>query len=418
MAVSIYRQGTLALIITKASLPYINNLGDKRINFEIFHSPELIGALLAGIIATGFIAGLYPAWLISKFQPAITLKSATSVADPRSSMLRKGLVVMQFSISIALLIALMFIGKQMNFLKNKNLGFDKENIVIVPIPDKVKSQAFSTELARITSITDISLSTSAPSGGGHWGTIMSLKDRDDPARQPVTTILADNRYCKMYDMQLKEGRFLIPSDTSAVSESVPEGQRFPRVVVNEKLVKALGFKSNKVALGNRFWIGMNGWRAEITGVIADFNISSLHEEIQPTLITQFAPWYDRANLKIAAHTDISETMTRIEAAWKKSFPTGVFEFSFLDEKLDALYKSESRLYVLFKIFSASGHADLLSWIMGSCHICGAEANQRNWYQKSAWRHSHQHHRYAFGRLPEARSHCYIDCLSACVLCNV
>ena len=362
--------GVFAVLITKASLPFINNLGNRRISFDIFQSPELVGWLLTGILLTGLVAGLYPAWLISKFHPALTLKSAMVSSDPKSSFLRKGLVVLQFSISIGLLIALMFIGKQMNFLKTKNLGFDKENIVIIPFPDNLvgispfgnypisKKDVLTNGLKGIRGIRDISFSTSAPSGSGHWGTLMSLNDRDDPARQPVTTILADENYCRMYGMQLREGRFFNLSDTSAISESLPEGQRFPKVVVNEKLVRALGFESNKKALGTRFWIGMNGWRAEITGVISDFNIASLHEEIKPTLITQFAPWYDKVNVKIAASSNIFETMIAIESSWKKAFPEEVFEFNFLDEQLDAQYKSESRLYILFKIFS--GLAMLIS----------------------------------------------------------
>ena len=350
--------GVFAVLITKASLPYINNLGNRRISFDIFQSPELVGWLLTGIVLTGLIAGLYPAWLISKFHPAVTLKSTMVSSDPKSSFLRKGLVVLQFSISVSLLIALIFIGKQMNFLKTKNLGFDKENIVLVPFPDNSKKDVLTNDFKEIKGIRDISFSTSAPSGGGHWGTLMSLKDRDDPARQPVTIILADENYCRMYGMQLREGRFFNLSDTTAISESLPEGQRFPKVVVNEKLVRALGFQSNKAALGTRFWIGMNGWRAEITGIISDFNIASLHEEIKPTLITQFAPWYDKVSVKIAASGNIPETMMAIESSWKKAFPQEVFEFNFLDEQLDALYKSESRLYTLFKIFS--GLAMLIS----------------------------------------------------------
>lgn len=354
----VFISSVLAVLITKASLPYLNDLGNRQISFDIFQSPELMGWLLTGVAFTGLVAGLYPAWLISKFHPAVTLKSTMVASDPKSSFLRKGLVVLQFSISVSLLIALIFIGKQMNFLKNKNLGFNKDNIVIVPFPDKSKKDALTNDLRQVPGIRDISFSTSAPSGGGHWGTLMSLKDRDDPARQPVTTILADENYCKMYGMQLKAGRLFNASDTTAVSGSLPEGQKFPKVVVNERLVKALGFPSNTAALGNRFWVGINGWRAEITGVISDFNIASLHEEIKPTMITQFAPWYDKVNVRIAATGNASEIMTGIESAWKKAFPAEVFEFNFLDEQLDALYKSESRLYTLFKIFS--GLAMLIS----------------------------------------------------------
>src|SRR4029079_19672495 len=148
------------------------------------------------------------------------------------------------------------------------------------------------------------------------------------------------------------------ADTSAVSESLPEEQRFPKCVVNEKLVKELGFESVNAALGNRFWVGINGWHAEITGVVADFNIGSLHEAIKPTLITQYLPFCEKIGIKIKAGADIPPVISKISNSYKKVFPSGIFEFNFLDQQLDALYRSEVRLYSLFKIFS--GLAMLIS----------------------------------------------------------
>ena len=97
---------------------------------------------------------------------------------------------------------------------------------------------------------------------------------------------------------------------------------------------------------------MNGWTADIVGVVGDFNISSLHEAIKPMLVTQYDPFYDKANIKIRSGANIPETIAALTHAWKTAFPKGVFEVNFLDQKLDAQYKTESRLYDLFKIFSA------------------------------------------------------------------
>jgi ABC-type antimicrobial peptide transport system permease subunit len=163
--------------------------------------------------------------------------------------------------------------------------------------------------------------------------------------------MTDEKFCQMYGLHLKTGRFFTIADTSAISESIPEGLRFPKSVVNEKLVKELGFASNEEALGKRFWIGMNGWHAEITGVVADFNIGSLHEAIKPTLITQFMPFAEKVGIKIQAGTDIPGVITQVNTSYKKIFPDGIFEYNFLDQQLDALYKSEIRLFSLFKIFS-------------------------------------------------------------------
>ncbi|HYV53136.1 MAG TPA: FtsX-like permease family protein, partial [Chitinophagaceae bacterium] len=346
----------LAVIITKLSLPYINDLAEKQISFDILHSPSLFLSLLIGIFLTALMAGIYPAFIITRFHPATTLKTGSVNATPQSAWLRKGLVVTQFSISVCLLIGLLLIGKQMNYMQHKDLGFDKDNIAMVSVPfeeDTKKKLLFDNELRNIPGVKGWSFSTSPPSGadGIHWGTVMSMIGQSDPNQKRVTTIMTDDKFCSLYELKLKAGRFFNSSDTNAVAGSIPEGQRFPKCVVNEKLVEELGFQSSQAALGKRFWIGMNGWNAEIVGVVADFNIGSLHEAIKPTLITQFLPFCDKVGIKIQAGTDIPAVISKINLGYKKAYPSGIFEFNFLDQQLDALYRSEVRLYSLFKIFS-------------------------------------------------------------------
>jgi ABC-type antimicrobial peptide transport system permease subunit len=177
----------------------------------------------------------------------------------------------------------------------------------------------------------------------------------------------------MYNLQLKSGRFPEVSDTNSLSESLPEDRRVAKSVVNEKLVKALGFESNEAALGKQFWIGVSVGKAEIVGVIADFNTGSLHEEIKPALITQDVRWANNANIKIAADADIPAIVNKVGQSFKKIFPQGVFEFNFLDQQLDALYKTEARLFNLFKIFA--GLAILIS-CLGLWGLISFAAQQR------------------------------------------
>jgi hypothetical protein len=180
---------------------------------------------------------------------------------------------------------------------------------------------------------------------------MSVIGDKDPNQKHVTTIMTDDKFCLLYGLRLKAGRFFDIADTSAVSESLPEGHRRAKSVVNEKLVQELGFESPQAALGKQFWVGMNGWNPEIVGVVADFNIGSLREAIEPTLLTQYLPFCEKLSIKIQAGTDIPAMLRKINASYKKAFPAGIFEFNFLDQQLDALYKTEARLYSLFKIFS-------------------------------------------------------------------
>ncbi len=242
----------LGILIVKLSLPYINNLTEKQIGFNIAESPVLLLWLLTGVLFTALMAGIYPSWIITKFKPVAVLKSGSISTNPGSSKLRKGLVVTQFSISICLLIALLLIGKQMNFMQTKNLGFDKDNIVIVPLPDwetnksDLKQKALlSNELSAIPQVSGWTYSSSPPSGNkdAHWGTMMSTKGQGDPSQKGVTMILTDDKFCSLYNMRLKAGRFFNQADTSAVSGSLPRDQLFPKSVVNEKLIQELGYES-------------------------------------------------------------------------------------------------------------------------------------------------------------------------------
>lgn len=374
--------GLLAVAVTQASLPYLNRLLDKKITFDLFQSPELAGGLLAGIILTALFAGFYPAWLISTFNPVASLKTGwTTAAAPKSAgnggaWLRKVLVVTQFSLSVAMFIAVALIARQVHYLRSKNLGFDKDNVVNVPIPfspRNSKAPVFAAELSKIPQLKDFSFATATPSSDDHWGTAMSLSDRDDPNRREMTLILADDRYCPVYGMQLLAGRVNVPSDTNAVSSRVPAEQRVLKSVVNKRLVEELQLGSPEAAVGKRFWCGFWVGKVEIVGVVADFNTGSLREAVKPTLITQMRNFYSQASIRIGAGSDVPETLAAIESAWKKAVPDGVYEFEFLDEQIDAYYKAEMRLYSLFKIFA--GLAMLIS-CLGLWGLATFAARQR------------------------------------------
>jgi putative ABC transport system permease protein len=356
--VLVFVAAVLGTIIAKLALPSVNALAGKQITFFILQSPGLMLSLLVGVLLTALLAGLYPAWVITKFRPASILKSGSANSNPYAAFFRKGLVVTQFTISVCLLIAVMLIGKQMNFMRHRDLGFDKDNVITMNLPgdenSQLKRDLLKRELSTLPQVKGIAYSTSPPSGGEntHWSTLMSPVGLSDPGRQRVTTIYADDEYCSLYNLKLIAGRFFTAQDSSSVSESLPEGQRFSKSVVNEKLIQALGFNSPAAALGKRFWTGMNGWWAEIVGVVQDFNVGSLREAIQPTLIAYFPVVAEKASVKIAAGADIPSAIAGINAGFKKAYPSGIFDFSFLDQQLDALYKSEMRLFSLFKIFSA------------------------------------------------------------------
>jgi len=351
--------GVFAVALTQLLVPFLNNMMSKGISFDLFNSPVLMISLLLGLTITGLLAGIYPAWIIARFNPTTTLKVGVVSASGGSSWLRKGLVVAQFTVSACLLMAVILMAQQVDYLRSKDLGFDKDNVVVVDVTDPKKTASIlSQELSTVPAIAGVSFSTSTPSGFGHWGTPMSRIKRDDPARKPMTLIIADDKYEKLYDFKLLAGRNLQASDTNNISRAIPEEQRFMNAVVNEKLVQELGFESNEAAIGQRIYIGFNEGRVDIVGVVANFNQGPLSAATTSVLITSTPNLYDKAGIKIAAGSNIPETLAAIEAAWKKTFPEGVFSYKFLDEQIDAYYKAEERLFNLFKIFA--GVAMLIS----------------------------------------------------------
>ena len=147
---------------------------DKEIIFHPFQSPVFIAVFLPAILFTGLLAGLYPAWIIAKFNPVAILKTGSITTGAQgSSWLREALVVTQFTISAGLLITLLLIAQQVNYIRNNNLGFNKDNILNVEITDSHKAPAFASELGKIPQVKDFSFATATPSNNGHWGSDMS-----------------------------------------------------------------------------------------------------------------------------------------------------------------------------------------------------------------------------------------------------
>ncbi|MEJ1240897.1 FtsX-like permease family protein [Chryseolinea sp. T2] len=347
-----FTAGLLAIGLSQIALPYMNTILNKDITFSILESPLVLAIIVTGVFTTGLLAGIYPAYIIARFNPAITLKATSgSVGSSGSSWVRKGLVVVQFVVSAGLLISVLAMSQQVDYLRSREIGFDHENILNVPIQGADKAQVFKNEILRIPGVVDVSFATATPSNNGHWGTIMSPTNGDDPARQHITMILADDNFCRMYGFKLLAGRLLVPQDTSYASDKLPREQQIMRVVVNESTVRGLGFSSNEEAINRKFWIGMNSGNAEIVGVVADFNTSSLHEAIKPTLIMINYRMAGQAGIKLAAGIDLPSTTSRISDIWNKVYTTGVFEYKFLNDQLDAFYKAESNLYALFRIFA-------------------------------------------------------------------
>ena len=363
----------LAIFVVNMSLSTVNSLLSKELTLSSIFGPGFILLFLVSIVSISVLTGIYPAILTSKFQPIVALKSSVNSSDKNSAFFRKGLVVTQFAISIALLVSLLFMSQQMDYFFNKELGFDKDNVVVVANPETDKNAVFGTELKKIPEIKQVSFSGNAPGIEYNWITVMSEKSLDDPGRKDVNVVFADEAFYELYDIQPIAGRVSLAKDTLAISSTLAKELHSPKLVVNETLVREMGYASADAAIGKKFNFGINNWKGEIVGVVPDFHNASLHEAVLPVMMFAFPKYHRKTGIKISANSDVPAVLTAIKSAWEKTHPDKIYDYQFLDERIQHNYETESQLYALFKLFA--GLAMLIS-CLGLWGLATFTAHQR------------------------------------------
>jgi ABC-type antimicrobial peptide transport system permease subunit len=331
----------LAVVIAALILPFISKILDKPLSFSMVDYAGIILFLSALTVIVTMLAGFYPSIVLSQFNPINALKNKMT-AGTKGIWLRRGLVVFQFVIAQALIIGTLIIVKQMNYFTNRPLGFDQSAIVNIPFPgDSVgtsKLDYLRKELASINSIQSISFSSNTPveDDNDMWSTFKydhAAKETDFYA----ITKFADDQYMPTYKLPLVAGRNLQPSDTAR------------EFLVSERLVKNLGITNPAQVLNKEInlWGFING---RVVGVMKDFESRSFRRGLSPVIITTFRKGYSQAGIKLTT-TDMSTAMRSIEKIWNTTYPEFVFEYKFLDEKIESFYKQESQLSSLYKVFA-------------------------------------------------------------------
>jgi len=327
-----------AIILVKLFLPAIENLSQRELDFPIFTNWKLLLSLLGATIGLGIISGLYPSVYLSSFKPVKVLKGSVQTGRSKS-LLRNVLVVTQFASAIFLIIATTFALRQLNFMKNRATGFDREQVVNIPLNNGAdrnyqllkKELLQSTLVSGVTASQDILGSHLDQSGIGFIG--------DGPKRELTSTrLLVDPDYLKLYKIQLAEGRNFSP-DSSA------NGREY---IINESLAKEL-LKDNTKAdfsslLGKQFGFDSSGHLVgQIVGVAKDFNFNSLHHKIETMFMFNQTQWgLNNASVKINGNR-AKEALSYIESVWKKVNPGKPYEYQFLDDHFREVYRADSQI---------------------------------------------------------------------------
>lgn len=334
---------TLAAVITILALPFINQLLELSLSFDILSNPAVILFLLAVTIAVTALAGFYPSVVLSRFNPVNALKSKLTANTAKGISLRRGLVVFQFIIAQALIIGTLIIVQQMNYFMNQPLGFDKDAIVNVPYrPDSTrgKTQDYLKQQLLSNGALAVSFSSNSPiEDNNNMFTTFKFDNAIKDADFEAITKFADNDYVPTYKLQLIAGRNLQPSGPTK------------EFLVNETFVKSLGLKKPEDILNKEVSIMGGLIKCPVVGVLKDFNDRSLRQNLAPLLIATNATMYRQASIKLAT-TNMATTMQSIKKIWEQTFPNYVYEYRFLDDKIESFYKQENQLAQLYKIFAA------------------------------------------------------------------
>jgi predicted permease len=332
----------LAVGIAQAMLPFLNQLLKIKMAMNFIANPFLMLFLVVVTILVTLLSGLYPAMILSGFNPITALKSKITSKMAGGISIRRALVVLQFGIAHVLIIGMIIVVSQMNFFRNATLGFDKAAIINVPIPgdsiSHLKMVYLRDKLSQSPNIKNVSFSYSSPSADGNWHSDFKFDHAPKNTNFSANLKWADPDYFKTYNIEFVAGRPYYPSDT--VRE----------FVVNETLLKKLGITDPKQAIGKEinFWDG--GKVAPIVGVIRDFNSYSLREPMTPVVLSTWKDVYQTINIKMKEGKEAA-VLPFVENLWNARYPDYVYEYHFLDDTIANFYQQENQLSMLYKIFA-------------------------------------------------------------------
>jgi putative ABC transport system permease protein len=335
----------LALILTWIMLPTFNHLAAKEIKLDLLSNPWLLPIVLTMVLITGLLAGSYPAFYLSSFKSIQVIKGKLA-SGFKTSWLRSGLVVFQFTISIILIIATMVIYKQLNFIQSHKAGFNREQVLVLhnTSPLGSKARTFREEVVKISGVENATMTGYLPTNG--WrndNPVFADPTLDQKKAVSMQTWDIDEHYIPTLGMQLATGRNFSPEfPTDSMG-----------IIINETAAKMYGF-NDPIGKNLYFIRDLNNPKnistLHIVGIVKDFNFSSLRQQVTPL---SFFLGQNPGNIALRIHsTNLTNLVTQIESLYKKMAPGEPFNYTFMDEDFNNIYRAEQRMGVIAISFSS------------------------------------------------------------------
>jgi putative ABC transport system permease protein len=336
----------LAVLFVRATIPVLNRLTGAELRWQWLFSLPVLGILAGGAVLVGLAAGLYPAVVLSSFRPAATLKG-TLTRGRASLVLRTTLVIVQFSISSALVVGTLFMHEQFQFMKSQRLGFDKEQKLVVPFRGGIsveKNYPFmKTAFSGNAAIEGVAFSSAVP-GTTVSNFAIKLVGEADDKNQSMFHLFFDDDFIPLYGISMASGRAFQKDMATDVAGAF---------LINEAAVKAFGWSRPEEALGKRLRTGNGGRVLPIIGVTKDFHYRGLQAPVEP-LVMEFNPGrFYFLTLQVGT-AGLKSVLAFVEKQWKDKFPGRPFESFFLDTAFDRQYQADERVARIFGIFMLLG----------------------------------------------------------------
>jgi putative ABC transport system permease protein len=336
----------LAMVIAKFTIPIINNMTGIALNFRQILNPVVLVGLTAGSIIVGLAAGVYPAVVLSAFRPIATLKGSLRRGSGGFA-LRNGLVLVQFAISVVLIIGTLIMARQFRFMKNQSLGFEKEQKLVIPIRGGISIEENYTSVKNLFSenpfVQNAAVSSSVP-GRSVSNFAISLVGEEDPKNQSMFHLFFDHDFIPLYGIEMAAGRAFQKEMSTDIAGAF---------LINEAAVAAFGWSSADEAIGKRLKTGFGGRVNPIIGVTKNFHYRGLQTQVEP-LVMEYNPQLFRYLTLSVDISDVKKTMAIVESQWKSLYPNNPFESFFLDTDFDQQYRSDEQIGKIFGIFTVLG----------------------------------------------------------------
>ena len=334
----------LSLILSALLLPFFNNLCNEQLQMQALFSLPFILFSLAVALIISFLAGIYPALILTKFQPVKVLKGAFKNTASGQA-LRKSLIVFQFAISVFLIVSTFIVQQQLYFIQHKKLGYDREHVLVLPMDDKMLANinVIKQQFKADADVLSVSRCVRSPLEGG-GGYNMRSAAMPDNEQMAVYANPVDEDFINTVGLRLIAGKNFTQQDIKDVS--VDSG-RIYHFILNESAAKQLGWTPQQ-AVGKKMFLD-NSRPGYVAGVVKDFNFQSLHNPIKPFVL--FPEIRGRELLLKLNGQHLSQTISFLQSKWKELVPDRPFEYHFLDKDYDKLYQSEIRLGTIMNLFA-------------------------------------------------------------------